>query len=227
MRTRGTRMRHHPAPTAEPYETVDRRRCPPPVAAFHRGQSRMRLRWSMTACRYRGAVVAPGCLPDYGRAVRHLAVPAQRGKRSFHRLCGRVHALCRDKTGEVERYAQACPGQADRHAHPRALIRSARSRSSPCGQALGVTYQAPEAGRYGYCETCLRGRITGALGGRAAEEIIYSDVTTGAGNDMEHASNSPGRWRASGACPRLSDPSRCSRRPARNHPPARTAPPPP
>ena len=58
----------------------------------------------------------------------------------------------------------------------------------PRGQALGVTYQAPEADRYGYSETYLRGRITGTLDGRAAEEVIYGDVTTGAENDMEHAS---------------------------------------
>ena len=68
----------------------------------------------------------------------------------------------------------------------------------PRGQALGVTYQAPEADRYGYSETYLRGRITGALGGRGAEEVIYGDVTTGAENDMEHARaiarQMVGRW---------------------------------
>jgi cell division protease FtsH len=68
----------------------------------------------------------------------------------------------------------------------------------PRGQALGVTYQAPDTDRYGYSETYLRGRITGALGGRAAEEIVYGDVTTGAENDMEHASSIArqmvGRW---------------------------------
>ena len=68
----------------------------------------------------------------------------------------------------------------------------------PRGQALGVTYQAPAADRYGYSETYLRGRITGALGGRAAEEVVYGDVTTGAENDMEHASSIArqmvGRW---------------------------------
>jgi cell division protease FtsH len=68
----------------------------------------------------------------------------------------------------------------------------------PRGQALGVTYQAPSADRYGYSETYLRGRITGALGGRAAEEIVYGDVTTGAESDMEHASSIArqmvGRW---------------------------------
>jgi cell division protease FtsH len=73
----------------------------------------------------------------------------------------------------------------------------------PRGQALGVTYQAPSADRYGYSETYLRGRITGALGGPAAEEIVYGDVTTGAENDMEHASSIArqmvGRWGMSAA----------------------------
>jgi cell division protease FtsH len=68
----------------------------------------------------------------------------------------------------------------------------------PRGQALGVTYQVPLADRYDYSESYLRGRITGALGGRAAEEVIYGDVTTGAENDMDHASQIArqmvGRW---------------------------------
>jgi ATP-dependent Zn protease len=63
--------------------------------------------------------------------------------------------------------------------------------------------EAPSADRYGYSETYLRGRITGALGGRAAEEIVYGDVTTGAEYDMEHASSivrqMVGRWGMSAA----------------------------
>ena len=59
----------------------------------------------------------------------------------------------------------------------------------PRGQALGVTFQAPQTDRYDYSAAYLRGRITGALGGRAAEEIVYGDVTTGAENDLEHASD--------------------------------------
>ena len=68
----------------------------------------------------------------------------------------------------------------------------------PRGQALGVTFQAPQSDRYDYSEAYLRGRITGALGGRAAEEVVYGDVTTGAENDLEHASDiarqMAGRW---------------------------------
>jgi cell division protease FtsH len=68
----------------------------------------------------------------------------------------------------------------------------------PRGQALGVTFQAPQADRYSYSAQYLRGRIAGALGGRAAEEVVYGDVTTGAESDREHASQIArqmvGRW---------------------------------
>jgi cell division protease FtsH len=54
----------------------------------------------------------------------------------------------------------------------------------PRGQALGVTVQTPVDDRFNYGEDYLRGRITGALGGRAAEKLIYNLVTTGAENDL-------------------------------------------
>ncbi|HEX7038501.1 MAG TPA: ATP-dependent zinc metalloprotease FtsH [Trueperaceae bacterium] len=56
---------------------------------------------------------------------------------------------------------------------------------TPRGQALGVTYQRPEEDRYNFSEGYLRGRIIGALGGRAAEELVYGDRTTGAENDLQ------------------------------------------
>jgi cell division protease FtsH len=59
----------------------------------------------------------------------------------------------------------------------------------PRGQALGVTYQRPEDDRYNYPEGYLRARIIGALGGRAAEEIVYGTKTTGAENDIEQATD--------------------------------------
>ena len=68
----------------------------------------------------------------------------------------------------------------------------------PRGLALGVTFQSPESDRYGYDQKYLRGRIIGALGGRAAEEIVYGDVTTGAESDLEQvtriARQMVGRW---------------------------------
>jgi cell division protease FtsH len=73
----------------------------------------------------------------------------------------------------------------------------------PRGRALGVTFQAPESDRYGYDARYLRGRIIGALGGRAAEELVYGNVTTGAESDLEQvtriARHMVGRWGMSDA----------------------------
>ena len=68
----------------------------------------------------------------------------------------------------------------------------------PRGQALGVTFQSPESDRYSYDRAYLEGHIIGLLGGRAAEEVVYSEVTTGASNDLERvtsvARQMVGRW---------------------------------
>jgi cell division protease FtsH len=78
----------------------------------------------------------------------------------------------------------------------------------PRGHALGVTFQSPDADRYSYSASYLRGRIAGALAGRAAEELIYDDVTTGAENDLEQATGIAkqmvGRWGMSEAVGMLS-----------------------
>ena len=59
----------------------------------------------------------------------------------------------------------------------------------PRGQALGVTYQRPDADRYNFPESYLRARIVGMLGGRAAEELVYGTKTTGAESDIEQATH--------------------------------------
>lgn len=68
----------------------------------------------------------------------------------------------------------------------------------PRGRALGVTLATPEADRYGYDERYLRGRIIGALGGMASEDIIFNVVTTGSESDLETATriarSMVGRW---------------------------------
>ncbi|MDH4306917.1 MAG: ATP-dependent zinc metalloprotease FtsH [Acidimicrobiia bacterium] len=68
----------------------------------------------------------------------------------------------------------------------------------PRGRALGVTLQSPDADKYSYGVDYLRGKIIGMLGGRAAEEVIYGNVSTGAENDMVQATtlarNMVGRW---------------------------------
>jgi cell division protease FtsH len=58
----------------------------------------------------------------------------------------------------------------------------------PRGHALGVTLQSPEFDRYSYSEKYLRGRIAGALAGRAAEEMVYGEITTGAESDLDQVS---------------------------------------
>ncbi|HXO58807.1 MAG TPA: ATP-dependent zinc metalloprotease FtsH [Candidatus Acidoferrum sp.] len=55
------------------------------------------------------------------------------------------------------------------------------------GQALGVTIQLPLKDRYLTSKSELIARMAAAMGGRAAEEIIFGDVTTGAKQDIEYA----------------------------------------
>ncbi|MFD3932529.1 ATP-dependent zinc metalloprotease FtsH [Streptomyces sp. NPDC058614] len=59
----------------------------------------------------------------------------------------------------------------------------------PRGRALGVTLSTPDADRYAYTEEYLRGRIIGALGGMAAEHVVYGVITTGSENDLEQVTN--------------------------------------
>lgn len=57
----------------------------------------------------------------------------------------------------------------------------------PRGRALGVTMQLPEEDRYAYDREFLMNRIAIMFGGRIAEEIFMNQMTTGASNDFERA----------------------------------------
>ena len=57
----------------------------------------------------------------------------------------------------------------------------------PRGQALGVTMQLPMDEKHGYAKGYIEGRLAILMGGRAAEELIFNELTTGAGNDIEQA----------------------------------------
>ena len=59
----------------------------------------------------------------------------------------------------------------------------------PRGQALGLTQQLPVDEKHTYPREYLLNSIVILLGGRAAEELILKDFTTGAGNDIERATN--------------------------------------
>jgi cell division protease FtsH len=68
----------------------------------------------------------------------------------------------------------------------------------PRGPALGVTLSAPAADRFSYDIEYLLARIKVALGGRAAERLVFGDLTTGAESDLEQltgiARQMVGRW---------------------------------
>ncbi len=57
----------------------------------------------------------------------------------------------------------------------------------PHGMALGLTQQLPEEDKYTMNKSNLLTRIRVLLGGRAAERVIFNDTTTGAGNDIQRA----------------------------------------
>ncbi|MBL8054912.1 MAG: ATP-dependent zinc metalloprotease FtsH [Nitrospira sp.] len=57
----------------------------------------------------------------------------------------------------------------------------------PRGRALGVTLQLPTTDRHNYTKEFLYNTLAILLGGRVAEELVFKQVTTGAGNDLERA----------------------------------------
>ena len=73
----------------------------------------------------------------------------------------------------------------------------------PRGMALGVTFSAPESDRFNYREPEVLARIKVALGGRAAEEVVFGETSTGAESDIQQlteiARQMVGRWGMSSA----------------------------
>jgi cell division protease FtsH len=68
----------------------------------------------------------------------------------------------------------------------------------PRGLSLGVTFSAPEADRFNYEQQELLAKVKVALGGRAAEEIVFGEISTGAESDIQQltqiARQMVGRW---------------------------------
>jgi cell division protease FtsH len=68
----------------------------------------------------------------------------------------------------------------------------------PRGMALGVTFSAPESDRFNYREPEVRAKIAVSLGGRAAEEVVFGETSTGAESDIDQltaiARQMVGRW---------------------------------
>ncbi len=68
----------------------------------------------------------------------------------------------------------------------------------PRGMALGVTLSTPDTDRVSYSQEELEAKIKVSLGGRVAEEVVYSKITTGAESDIQQltqvARQMVGRW---------------------------------
>jgi cell division protease FtsH len=68
----------------------------------------------------------------------------------------------------------------------------------PRGLALGVTFAAPESDRFNYRQPEVEAKVRVALGGRAAEEIVFGETSTGAESDIQQlteiARQMVGRW---------------------------------
>jgi cell division protease FtsH len=73
----------------------------------------------------------------------------------------------------------------------------------PRGQSLGVTLSSPDVDRFNYSRAELEARVKMALGGRAAEEVVFGDQTTGAEGDIAQVTGlvrqMVGRWGMSSA----------------------------
>ena len=59
----------------------------------------------------------------------------------------------------------------------------------PRGRALGLTMQLPTDDRHNYSKEFLYNTLAILMGGRVAEELVFQHVTTGAGNDLERATD--------------------------------------
>ena len=57
----------------------------------------------------------------------------------------------------------------------------------PRGMALGITQQLPEKDKYTQSQECAEAMLAVLMGGRCAEELVFEQITTGASNDIEKA----------------------------------------
>jgi len=123
---------------------------------------------ALLAARKDGSTVGPG---DFAEALQKITLgparnillnPADRQRTAYHEA---GHALL----------ALLMPGSDPVH----------RVSIVPRGMALGATWQLPIDDRTSYAEDYLQTRITCALGGRAAERLVYGVATTGAESDLQ------------------------------------------
>jgi cell division protease FtsH len=137
---------------------------------------------------------------DLANLLNEAAILAARNKRLAIGTQELEEASLRVMAGPEKRSRMITPEEKAiiaYHEVGHALVMKSIAKSDPVhkvsvvsrGQALGVTIQLPLKDRYLTSKSELNARMAAAMGGRAAEEIIFGDVTTGAKQDIEHATN--------------------------------------
>jgi cell division protease FtsH len=137
---------------------------------------------------------------DLANLLNEAAILAARRKKAAIGTAELEEASLRVMAGPEKRSRMITPEEKAiiaYHEVGHALVMKSIAKSDPVhkvsvvsrGQALGVTIQLPVKDRYLTSKSELMARMAAAMGGRAAEEIIFGDVTTGAKQDIEQATS--------------------------------------
>jgi len=137
---------------------------------------------------------------DLANLLNEAAILAARNKKAAIGTQELEEASLRVMAGPEKRSRMITPEEkaiVAYHEVGHALVMKSIAKSDPVhkvsvvsrGQALGVTIQLPLNDRYLTSKSELNARMAAAMGGRAAEEIIFGDVTTGAKQDIEQATS--------------------------------------
>jgi cell division protease FtsH len=137
---------------------------------------------------------------DLANLLNEAAILAARNKKPAIGTVELEEASLRVMAGPEKRSRMITPEEKAiiaYHEVGHALVMKSMAKSDPVhkvsvvsrGQALGVTIQLPLKDRYLTSKSELLSRMAAAMGGRAAEEIIFGDVTTGAKQDIEQATS--------------------------------------
>jgi cell division protease FtsH len=155
------------------------------------------------------AATTPGMVgADLANLVNEAALLAARSDRSDVAPADFAQALEKILLG-AERKIMMTPADRRRtayHEAGHALVGMLTTGSDPVrkitivprGQSLGVTLSSPDVDRFNYTRAELEARLKMALGGRAAEELVFGDQTTGAEGDIAQVTalvrQMVGRW---------------------------------
>jgi cell division protease FtsH len=155
------------------------------------------------------AATTPGMVgADLANLVNEAALLAARSDRSEVASADFAHSLEKIILG-AERKIMLTPADRRRtayHEAGHAIVGMLTAGADPVrkitivprGQSLGVTLSSPDVDRFNYSRGELEARVKMALGGRAAEEVVFGDQTTGAEGDIAQVTSlvrhMVGRW---------------------------------